>query len=121
MIVMGAFLIVTSITGRMINVGTPEFWLTPAVGAATTSALTVFWITGADLLRDSREGLADGLEWAAVVIAGMFATGFLLRWILLAARYRAVGRSASAPSDVWDREIDRRPDRKGWKARRDTK
>ncbi len=117
MIAMGALLIVTSITGRAIKVGTPRFWRAPFLGAATTSALTVFWITGADLLRDHRQGLADGLQWADVVIAGIFATGLMLLWILMAAKHRARGGSEITPSEVWDPEIDRRPDRKGWKTR----
>jgi hypothetical protein len=117
LIVMGSLGVVASITGRKISLGTPQFWLAPSLGAATTSALTVLWITGADLLRDCREGLADGLEWAGVVIAGMCATGFMLLWILLAAKDRARAECASTPSGVWDQEIDRRPDRKGWKTR----
>jgi Protein of unknown function (DUF3592) len=116
-IVMGALLIGWSITGRVIKVGTPRFWRPPFLGAITTSALAIFWMTGADLLRDHRDGLADGLEWTAVVIAGMFATGLMLLWILLAANHRTRGGSVTTPSEVWDPELDRRPDRKGWKTR----
>ena len=115
LIIMGAFLIAWSITGRVIKVGTYRFWRTSFLGAVTTSALTVFWMTGTDLLRDHREGLADGLEWSAVVLAGMFATGLMLCWISMAANHRVRGGSVTTPSEVWDPEIDRRPDRKGWK------
>ena len=112
MIVMGASEVVASFTARKIKVGRPRFWGTLALGAATTSALTVLWITGADLLRDCQDGVADGLEATSVAIAGLFSVGLMLAWISLAANRPGRG-TATAPPVVWDREIDRPPKRTG--------
>jgi hypothetical protein len=112
MTVMGASLVVSSITGREVKIGKPWLWGTLALGAATTTALAALWITGADLLRDHGEGLAEWPEYVAVMIAGMFSAGLMLVWVLWAANQRSQrgrGRAAMMPSLVWDREIDRMP------------
>jgi hypothetical protein len=112
MIMMGASLVVESFTGREFKVGTPRFWGTLALGAATASTLTVLWITGADLIRDYQEGLADWPESMSIAIAGLFSAGLMLAWVSLAVSRR--GRvAAGAPLVVWDSEIDRPPNRKG--------
>jgi hypothetical protein len=106
MIVMGVSLVISSVTGREIKVGTPRFWGTLALGAATTSAMTAFWITGADLFRDYRDGVAEWPEYEGVAIACMTSTVFMLAWVLLAANRRGRG-AATTPLVVWDREMDR--------------
>jgi hypothetical protein len=112
MIVMGVSEVIVSITGRWIKVGRPRFWGTLALGAATTSSLTVLWITGADLLRDYREGFADWPEFVSVAVAGLFSAALTAFWVSLAAHRR--GRvAATVPSVIWDGEIDRAPKRKG--------
>jgi hypothetical protein len=116
MTIMGASLVFAMATGRDMKVGTPRLWGTLALGAATTSALTALWITGADLLRDHREGLAEWQEYLAVVVAGGASAGLLFAWVSLAAGHRGRGareRSATTPSVVFDREIDRLPGREG--------
>jgi hypothetical protein len=117
MTVMGAGFLVMAIAGQVPEkIGTPRLWGTLALGAATTSALTALWITGADLFHDSRDGIAAWPEYLGVALAGILAAGLLVGWIALAATRpgrRASERAATTQSVVWDPEIDRTRGGKG--------
>jgi hypothetical protein len=114
--VLGAYGVVASVAGREPKIGTPRLWGTLALGFATTSALTILWITGADLLHDWREGVAEWPEILGVVGLGALSAILLLVWVALAADQHSRGardRSVGPPSAVFDREIDHRPAGKG--------
>jgi hypothetical protein len=112
MAVWGASLVFRSITGREFEVVTSDRWVTPAAGVATASALTALWATGADLLRDRREGLAEWPEYAVVAVAGILSAGLVILWVGIAAE-NSGGKDQSKTSTGWDREIDRLPRTKG--------
>ncbi|HZW29579.1 MAG TPA: DUF3592 domain-containing protein [Isosphaeraceae bacterium] len=110
--VLGGWGIVIAVTGRGDTIGTPRLWGTLALGIGTTSALTVLWITGSDLLRDFGEGVAEWPEYLAVAVAGVVSVGLTCGWIRLAVKHPGQGARhgiATTPSIVWDRELDRIP------------
>jgi hypothetical protein len=114
--VMCALGIVESVTGRGIQLGPPRVWGTLALGAATTSALTILWITGTDLLRDLNEGVSEWPEYLAVAVAGPLSAGLVRAWVSLAVDpggRNSRARSAAKPPVVWDPEIDRVPKTNG--------
>jgi hypothetical protein len=112
----GGWLIVFAVTGRGEKLGTPRLWGTLALGIGTTSALTILWITGADLLRDFGEGVAEWPEYLTVAIAGLLSVGLTRAWVLLAVKHPGQSSRhgvATTPPIVWDRELDRLPGAKG--------
>jgi hypothetical protein len=114
MAVLGAWGIVIATTGRGDTSDSGAHTL--ALGIGRTSALTVLWITGADLLPDFGEGVAEWPEYRAVAVAGVLSVGLTCGWIRLAVKHPGQGarhRIATTPPIVWDRELDRLPTAKG--------
>jgi hypothetical protein len=107
---LGAVGVVKTVTGREPRLGTPRLWGTLALWAATTSALTVLWATGSDLVRDVRVGIAEPFEYVAVALTSIVSSGLLLVWIALAVDHRAkpvqAGKRGAGLLAVWDRQID---------------
>jgi hypothetical protein len=112
MALLGAVGVITNVRGREPRLGTPRLWGTLALWAATTSALTVLWATGADLIGDIHEGVAEPLEYAGVALAGLLSAGLALGWVALSVRHRSGrdrgGKQGVGLLAVWDREFDGR-------------
>jgi hypothetical protein len=86
------------------------------LGAVTTTSLTSLWITGADLLHDWNDGIAEWPEYLAVAFAGVLSAGWTVVWVALAVHPWHEGTregAAMKPPVVWDRELDRLPNPKG--------
>ena len=80
------------------------------MGAVTTSALTMLWITATDLFDDWRAGAAEWPEFAIAAVAALMGAGWMVAWVARAINPTGTRRGdpfTSEPPVVWDREIDR--------------
>jgi hypothetical protein len=83
MAALGVIEVIQSIIGRELRFGSPRVWGFLALRLVAGLALEVFQVTGNDLLRDQRVGIAELPEYIVVGIAGLV-SGVLL--IVLAKR-----------------------------------
>jgi hypothetical protein len=92
------------LVGGKVQLGTPRLWGTVILGAITTIALTGFYVTGLDLIRDRREGVAERPEIGIVVLLGFFSAALLLFWIGLAYSHAVGDRSPARlmKTSKWD-------------------
>jgi hypothetical protein len=106
---LGACTIFESVARRELRFGTPNLWATMILGAVTTSALTMLWITAADLSDDWSAGTAEWPEYLIASFAAVMALGWLVVWVAWARKTAGANRRNAPegkPPVVWDREID---------------
>ncbi len=107
--VLGACTIFESFAKTEIKFGTPRLWGTLILGAVTTSALTMLWITAAELFDDWRAGAAEWPEYVIAAFAAVMGLSWLVVWFAWAQNKVGATRltvPAAKPPVVWDREID---------------
>jgi hypothetical protein len=98
MVIVPAGALFEHLTGRKVRLGTPRFWGSLALAAASAFACIVLLDVGADVLADRRAGVADVQEVLVVGVAGVVAAVLLAAWTRVSIRPRRGSATAVPPN-----------------------